>query len=78
MVRYSYFQGMVLVPYLALGPTILAGTITLGVLQQTIRAFGRVESSLQYVVKSWATIVELISIWKRLHEFEQCIKENEK
>ncbi len=78
MVRYSYFQGMVLVPYLALGPTILAGTITLGALQQTIRAFGRVESSLQYVVKSWATIVELISIWKRLHEFEQCIKENEK
>lgn len=78
MVRYSYFQGMVLVPYLALGPTILAGTITLGALQQTIRAFGRVESSLQYVVKSWAVVVELISIWKRLREFELCIAQGER
>ena len=78
LARYSYFQGMVLVPYLALGPTILAGTITLGALQQTIRAFGRVESSLQYVVKSWATVVELISIWKRLREFELCIARGEK
>jgi peptide/bleomycin uptake transporter len=68
---------MVLVPYLALGPTILAGTITLGALQQTIRAFGRVESSLQYVVKSWAVVVELISVWKRLREFEVQIKVGE-
>ena len=74
MARYSYFQGMVLVPYLALGPTILAGTITLGALQQTIRAFGRVEGSLQYVVKSWAIVVELISVYKRLIEFERQIE----
>ena len=31
---------------------------------------GRVEGSLQYLVKSWSTIVELISVWKRLREFE--------
>ena len=74
LARYSYFQGMVLIPYLALGPTILAGTITLGVLQQTIRAFGRVEGSLQYVVKSWAIVVELISVYKRLTEFEKQIE----
>tara|TARA_B100000780_G_scaffold268474_1_gene226456 strand:+ start:275 stop:1258 length:984 start_codon:yes stop_codon:yes gene_type:complete len=78
MARYSYFQGMVLIPYLALGPTILAGTITLGVLQQTIRAFGRVEGSLQYVVKSWAIVVELMSVYKRLTEFEKQIELNEK
>ena len=28
------------------------------------------EGSLQYLVKSWSTIVELISVWKRLREFE--------
>ena len=61
---------MVIVPYLALAPTIVTGAITLGFVQQITRAFGRVEGSLQYLVKSWSTIVELISVWKRLKEFE--------
>ena len=73
-VKWSYFQGMVIVPYLALAPTIVKGAITLGFVQQITRAFGRVESSLQYLVKSWSTIVELISVWKRLYEFEQKLK----
>ena len=65
---------MVIVPYLALAPTIVTGAITLGFVQQITRAFGRVEGSLQYLVKSWSTIVELISVWKRLNEFENKIK----
>ena len=69
-VKWSYFQGMVIVPYIALAPTIVTGAITLGFVQQIIRAFGRVEGSLQYLVKSWSTIVECISVWKRLNEFE--------
>ena len=77
-VKWSYFQGMVIVPYLALGPTIVSGTITLGFVQQIVRAFGRVESSLQYLVRSWSTIVELISVWRRLREFEKNISINEK
>ena len=71
--KWSYFQGMVIVPYIALAPTIVAGTVTLGVVQQIIRAFGRVEGSLQFLVKSWGTIIELISVWKRLREFERQI-----
>ena len=47
----SYLQGMVIVPYLALAPTFVTGAITLGFVQQIIRAFGRVEASLQYLVK---------------------------
>ena len=70
-VKWSYLQGMVIVPYLALAPTIVTGAITLGFVQQITRAFGRVEGSLQYLVKSWSTIVELISVWKRLREFEE-------
>jgi len=31
---------------------------------------------LQYLVKSWATIVELISVWKRLREFEKNLNKN--
>ena len=53
---------------------IVAGGITLGFVQQITRAFGRVEGSLQYLVKSWSTIVELISVWKRLMEFEAKLK----
>jgi peptide/bleomycin uptake transporter len=68
--RYGYLQASVLVPYIALAPTIVAGGLTLGVMQQIIRAFGRVEGSFQYLVKSWTTIVSLISIYKRLRAFE--------
>ncbi|SKA70018.1 peptide/bleomycin uptake transporter [Thiothrix eikelboomii] len=71
--RYSYLQVGVLVPYIALGPTIIAGGFTLGVMQQILRAFGRVESSFQYLVNSWTTIVELLSIYKRLKAFELAI-----
>jgi peptide/bleomycin uptake transporter len=70
VVRYGYLQAGVLVPYVALAPSIVAGGLTLGVMQQIIRAFGRVESSFQYLVNSWTTIVELISIYKRLKAFE--------
>ena len=75
-VKWSYFQGMVIVPYLALAPTIVTGAITLGFVQQITRAFGRVESSLQYLVKSWSTIVEFISVWKRLREFEDKLNQD--
>jgi peptide/bleomycin uptake transporter len=72
--KWSYLQFGVLVPYIALGPTIIAGVLTLGVMQQIIRAFGKVESSFQFLVNSWTTIVELISVWKRLIEFEKNLK----
>jgi peptide/bleomycin uptake transporter len=68
--KWSYLQFGVLVPYVALGPTLVAGAITLGVMQQIVRAFGRVEGSFQYLVHSWTTIIELISVYKRLRAFE--------
>ncbi len=72
--KWSYLQFGVLVPYVALGPTIVGGAVTLGVMQQIIRAFGRVESSFQFLVNSWTTIVELMSVYKRLKAFEQQIR----
>jgi peptide/bleomycin uptake transporter len=73
--RYGYLQAGVLVPYLALAPSIVAGGITLGIMQQIVRAFGRVESSFQYLVRSWSTIVKLISIYKRLKAFEATMRD---
>lgn len=71
--KWIYLQGMVIVPYIALAPTIVAGVVTLGFVQQIARAFNKVETSLQFVVRSWASIIELISVIKRLREFEAAI-----
>ena len=68
--RMAYLQANVLSAYVFLAPAIVAGVVTLGVMQQIIRAFGRVEGSMQYLLKAWPTIIELASVYKRLKEFE--------
>lgn len=71
--RFGYAQGSILITYIVLGPTIVASAITLGVYQQISNAFSQVENSFQYLVNSWTTIVELLSIRKRLKLFEEAI-----
>ena len=46
-------------------------------MQQIIRAFGRVEGSMQYILKAWPTIIELASVYKRLREFESKINQED-
>jgi peptide/bleomycin uptake transporter len=70
----AYLQLNVLSAYVFLAPAIVAGAVTLGVMQQIIRAFGRVEGSMQYLLKAWPTIIELASVYKRLREFETQIE----
>jgi peptide/bleomycin uptake transporter len=72
--RIVYLQTDVVFPYILLGPTIVAGKITLGTLNQILNAFERVRSSFQYLVNSWSTIVVLISIYQRLRAFEAQIE----
>ena len=68
--RNFYFQLNNLFAYVLLIPTIAAGAITLGLMNQIIRAFSEVTSSFQYLVRSWSTIIDLISVFKRLQAFE--------
>ena len=75
--RMAYLQANVLSAYVFLAPAIVAGVVTLGVMQQIIRAFGRVEGSMQYLLKAWPTIIELASVYKRLREFEDLINSTE-
>jgi peptide/bleomycin uptake transporter len=75
--RMAYLQANVLSAYVFLAPAIVAGVVTLGVMQQIIRAFGRVEGSMQYLLKAWPTIIELASVYKRLREFESQIHKEE-
>ena len=76
--RMAYLQANVLSAYVFLAPAIVAGVMTLGVMQQIIRAFGRVEGSMQYLLKAWPTIIELVSVFRRLREFEAKLIEEEK
>jgi peptide/bleomycin uptake transporter len=68
--RIVYLQTDVVFPYILLAPTIVAGKITLGSMNQILNAFTQVRTSFQYLVNSWSTIVELISIYQRLRGFE--------
>jgi peptide/bleomycin uptake transporter len=71
--RIVYLQTDAIFAYILLGPTIVASNITLGTMTQITRAFGQVRTSFQYLVNSWSTIVELISIYQRLRGFEATI-----
>jgi peptide/bleomycin uptake transporter len=72
--RIFYLQTDNIFPYIVLAPTIVAGKITLGAMNQILNAFAQVRSSFQYLVNSWTTIVELLSIYKRLRAFEAAIE----
>jgi peptide/bleomycin uptake transporter len=72
--RMLYLQADNIFVYILLIPTIAAGAITFGILQQILTAFSQVSNSFQYLVNSWTTIVQLLSVYKRLSSFEAAIK----
>lgn len=68
--RWTYLQASNFVPLIALGPTVVAGAITFGIFTQISNAFDQVENSFKFLANSWTTIIDLISIYKRLMAFE--------
>jgi peptide/bleomycin uptake transporter len=75
--RYAYLQGAAYIPLLAMSPSILAGTLTLGLYQQVSNAFGQVSGSFQFFARAWTTIVELLSVYARLKLFESFIPQGQ-
>jgi len=71
--RMFYLQADNIFVYILLIPTIAAGAITFGLLQQILTAFNQVSNSFQILVHSWGTIIELLSVHKRLASFEAAI-----
>ncbi|MEM8569769.1 MAG: peptide antibiotic transporter SbmA [Pseudomonadota bacterium] len=71
--RIFYLQVDNVFGFIVLAPAIVTGSITLGLMNQILNAFDQVRTSFQYLVNSWTTIVELISIYKRLRAFEAAI-----
>jgi peptide/bleomycin uptake transporter len=72
--RYLYLQANNVFSIILMAPSIAAGAITLGLLNQITNAFSQVTSSFQYLVNSWPTIIELLSIYKRLRAFEASLQ----
>ena len=78
--RFLYLQADNMFVYILLIPTIIAGAainFTFGVLQQILTAFNQVSNSFQYLVNAWTTIVEMLSIYKRLQAFEAAIDDRD-
>ncbi|HUH49529.1 MAG TPA: peptide antibiotic transporter SbmA [Mycoplana sp.] len=73
--RYFYLQTDNIFPLFLLVPSLVTASITYGLFQQIQGAFSQVTSSFQYLVNSWPTVIELISIYKRLKAFEASIDE---
>ncbi len=73
IVRILYLQVDNVFGLFLLFPSIAAGAITLGLMQQITNAFGQVRGSFQYLISSWTTLVELMSIYKRLRSFERTL-----
>ncbi len=75
LVRIWYMQLDNLFGLFVLFPSIAAGAITLGLMMQILNVFGKVRESFQYLIASWPTIIELLSIYKRLKMFESTLDE---
>ncbi len=73
LVRIWYLQLDNLYGIFILAPSIAAGVVTLGVMMQILNVFQQVRKSFQYLITSWPTIIELLSIYKRLKAFESTL-----
>jgi len=74
VVSIWYMQLDILFSLVVLFPAISAGLMTLGLLTQIGNVFDKVRESFQYLVSSWKSIIEMLSIYKRLKEFESILK----
>ena len=73
LVAIWYKQLDVLYSLVVLFPAIAAGKMTLGLINQISNIFDKVRESFQYLISSWKTIIELLSIYKRLKAFESIL-----
>jgi peptide/bleomycin uptake transporter len=73
--RYAFLNATQFLPFIAVGPSLVAGLITLGAFQQIMNAYNNVSDSFRFLMNSWTTIINLISIYQRLRGFERQIPE---
>lgn len=69
----SYGQLSPIIPYLVTAPFYFAGKIQLGVMTQTARAFGSVDSALNFFVTYYVSLAEFKAVLDRLLSFDAAI-----
>lgn len=69
----SYGQLSPIIPYIVAAPFYFAGKITLGVMQQTASAFGRVEGALTFFINYYVSLAEFKAVLDRLISFDAAI-----
>ena len=74
VVSIWYIQLDILFGMVMLFPAIAAGLMTFGLFRQITNVFDKVRESFQYLVSSWPSIIEMLSIYKRLKAFESILK----
>jgi putative ATP-binding cassette transporter len=73
-----YNQAAIILPILVLAPKYFAAAITLGVLMQTIKAFGEIETALSWMIESYISIATLKAVVERLCGFQDNMEECKK
>lgn len=73
LVAIWYKQLDILYSLVVLFPAIASGKMTLGLINQISNIFDKVRESFQYLISSWKTIIELLSIHNRLKAFESIL-----
>ena len=68
--RNAYANADTVYSLILLFPSIVAGTMTLGLFTQINNAFDKVRESFQVLFNDWDDIIKLMSIYKRLRAFE--------
>ena len=74
--RNVYVNADTVYSLILLFPSIVAGTMTLGLFQQIQNAFDKVRESFQVLFNDWDDIIKLLSIYKRLRAFEATLHGN--
>ncbi|MCX7899664.1 MAG: ABC transporter ATP-binding protein/permease, partial [Methylocystis sp.] len=69
----GYGQLSPIIPYLLTAPFYFTGKITLGVMTQTARAFGSVDSALNFFVNYYGALANFKSVLDRLTSFDEAI-----
>lgn len=71
--QQSFLKAHWVFSLLILSPSIAAGTLTYGLYVQIDGAMWEVNQSFQYLIRSWPQVVDMLSVYKRLSQFEKSI-----
>lgn len=71
--KEGYWECNHMLPYILLAPALTESKISVGKFQKVRRTFERIEWNMQFFLGRWHDLVELLSVCRRLHEFNSSV-----